>query len=49
MQRRGIFNQVFYLGAVVTIKVSENGLPVKIYHENELKIYQGDGNASDGE
>ena len=25
------------------------GLLVKIGHKNDLKIYQGDGNASDGE
>ena len=49
LQQRGIFNQVFCLGAVVTIKVSENGPIVKIYHQNDLKIYQGDGNASDCE
>ena len=49
LQQRGIFNQVFCLGAVVTIKVSENGPIVKIYHQNNLKIYQGDGNASDSE
>ena len=48
LQRRGIFNRIFCLGAVVTIKVSENGSPVNIYHENDLKIYLGDGNASDG-
>ena len=46
LQRRGIFNRFFCLGAVVTIKVSENGPLVKIYHENDLKIYQSDGNAS---
>ena len=49
LQRRGIFNQVFCPGAVVTIKVSENGPPVKIYHENDLTVYQGDGNAYDSE
>ena len=49
LQRRGIFSQVFCLGAVVTIKVSENGPLVKIYHENDLKFYQSDGNASDSE
>ena len=49
LQRRGIFNQIFCLGAVVTIKVSKNGPPVKIYHKNDLKIYLGDGNASDSE
>ena len=46
LQQRGFLNQVFCLGEVVTIKVSENGPLVKIYHENDLKIYQSDGNAS---
>ena len=49
LQRRGTFNQVFCLGAVFTKKVSKNGPPVKIYHKNDLKIYLGDGNGSDGE
>ena len=49
LQRRGIFNQVFFLAAVATIKVSKNGPLAKIYHENGLKIYQSDGNASDSE
>ena len=44
LQRRGIFNQVFCLGVVVTIKASENGPPVKIYRENDLKVYQDDIN-----
>ena len=49
LKRRGIFNQVFCLGAIATIKVSDNGPLVKVCHENDLKIYQDDGNASDGE
>ena len=49
MQRRGIFNQVFCRGAATTIKVSENGSLVKIYHGNDLKIYQGDSNTIDRE
>ena len=48
LQRRAICDQVFCLGAV-TIKVSENRPLVKIYLENDLKIYQSDGNASDSE
>ena len=48
-QRRRIFNQFFCLGAVVTIKASEDGPPVKIYHENGFKVYQGDINAGDSE
>ena len=47
LQQRGIFNQVFCLGAAVTIKVSKNEPPVKMYHEDDLKIYQGDGYVSD--
>ena len=49
LQWRGIFNQVFCLGAVVNKKVSENGPPVKIYHETDLKVYHSDDNASDSE
>ena len=49
LQQRGIFSQISCLGAVVTIKVSENEPPIKIYHGNDLKIYQCDGIASDGE
>ena len=49
LQQRGIFNQGFCLGAAVIIKVSENEPLVKIYHENDLKIYLDDGNTSDSE
>ena len=49
LEQKCIVNQVFCLGAVVTIKPSENGTPVKIYHENDLKVYQGNINVSDGE
>ena len=49
LQRRGIFNQAFCFGAFFTIKVSKNGPLVKICHENDFKISQGDGNASEGE
>ena len=47
LQLRGIINQVFCLGAVITIKASKNGPPAKIYHKNDLKAYQVDGNSSD--
>ena len=40
LQRKGLINQVFCLGAVVTIKVRENGPPIKIFHENDLLVYQ---------
>ena len=49
LQQKGIFNQVSCLEAVVAIKFSRNGPLLKICHENNVKIYQGDGNASDGE
>ena len=39
-QRKGLINQVFCLGAIVTIKVRENGPPVKIFHESDLLVYQ---------
>ena len=40
LQRKGLINQVFCVGAVVTIKVRENGPPIKVFHENDLLIYQ---------
>ena len=36
LQRRDVINQVLCFGAVVTIKVNENGSSVKIYHENDF-------------
>ena len=49
LQRRGIFNQVVCIGAVVNIKASKNGSRVKIYYENNLKVYQVDINDSDSD
>ena len=40
LQRKDLINQAFCLGAVVTIKVRENGPPIKIFHENDLLVYQ---------
>ena len=40
LQRKGLINQAFCLGAVVTIKVRENGPPIKIFHESDLLVYQ---------
>ena len=40
LQRKGLINQVFCLGAIVTIKVRENGPPIKIFHESDLLVYQ---------
>ena len=33
LQRQGQVNHVFCLGGVVCIKLSENGSPIKLYHE----------------
>lgn len=33
-------NQVFCLGAVVTIKVRKNGPSIKMFHENDWLAYQ---------
>ena len=40
LQRKGLINQVFCLGAVVTIKVRENAPPIKTFHESDLLVYQ---------
>ena len=40
LQRKGLISQVFRLAAFVTIKVRENGSPVKIFHESDLLMYQ---------
>ena len=39
-ERKGLINQTFCIGAVVTIKVRENGPPIKIFHENDLLVCQ---------
>ena len=40
LQRKALINEAFCLGAVDTIKVRENGPPIKIFHENDLLVYQ---------
>ena len=40
LQRKGLTDQVFCLGAVATIKVRENARPIKIFHENDMLVYQ---------
>ena len=34
------FNQVFCLGADVTVRVTENGPPMKCFHEQDLMALQ---------
>ena len=36
LQRKGKVNQVFCLGADVTVRVTENGPPMKCFHEQDL-------------
>ena len=40
LQRKGKLSQVFCLGAVVTIRVTENGPPLKILHKKDLMAIQ---------
>ena len=40
LQRKDLINQVFRLGTVVTIKVRENGPPIKIFPESDLLVHQ---------
>ena len=40
LQRKDRISQVFCLGAVVTIKVTENSPAIKILHERDLMVYQ---------
>ena len=40
LQRKFSISQVFCLGAVVTIRVTENSLAIKILHERDLTVYQ---------
>ena len=39
LQRKGRISQVFCLGAVVTIRVTENSPAIKILHERDLMVY----------
>ena len=39
LQRKGRISQVFCLGAIVTVRVTENS-PVKILYEKDLMVYQ---------
>ena len=40
LQRKDRISQVFCLGAVVTIRVTENSPAIKILHERDLIVYQ---------
>ena len=40
LQRKGRISQVFCLGAVVTVRVTENSPAIKILHERDLMVYQ---------
>ena len=40
LQRKGRISQVFCLGAVVMIRVTEDSPAIKILHERDLMVYQ---------
>ena len=40
LQRKGRINQVFCLGAIVTVKIAENSSAIKILHEKDLLVCQ---------
>ena len=42
MQQRKIIHYVFCLGSVVAIKLTEEILPLKIYHESDIPYSQSD-------
>ena len=40
LQRKGRINQVFCLGAIVTVRITENSPAIKILHEKDLLVCQ---------
>ena len=40
LQRKGRINQVFCLGAIVTVRIAENSSAIKILHEKDLLVCQ---------
>ena len=40
LQRKVLINQVFCLGAVVTVRITKNSLAIKILHEKDLLVCQ---------
>ena len=40
LQRKGRINQVFCLGAIVTVRIAENSPAIKILHEKDLLVCQ---------
>ena len=40
LQRKGRFNQVFCLGGVVMIRITENSPAIKVIHEKDLVVCQ---------
>ena len=40
LQMKGKVSQIFCLGAVVTIRVTENSPPMKILHEKDLMVIE---------
>ena len=42
LQRRKMIHHVFYLGSVVAIKLTDQSLPLKIYHDSDILYSQSD-------
>ena len=40
LQRKGKVNQFFCRGVVITVRVTENGPPMKVFHEQDLMALQ---------
>ena len=40
LQRKVLINQVFCLGAVVTVRITENSSAIKVIHEKDLLVCQ---------
>ena len=42
LQHRKMIHHVFCLGSVVTIKLTDQSLPLKIYHDSDIPYSQSD-------
>ena len=43
LQRKKMIHHVLYLGSAVTIKLTEQTLPLKTYHEIDISCSHSDG------
>ena len=45
LQRRKMIHHVFYLGSVVAIELTDQSLPLRIYHDGDIPYSQSDSTA----